>query len=182
MARTHRWRRTRRRPFSGESSSRRSTMNCECLLRGIEIVEGVGRPRPIRWLEWLAFWSQVTIAAVCRGSIRDMSLGPFQLRLSTIALYERRSIRRVGRRIESGQLRVVLSLASIAASRPLSRRVARAVIDETVGAQGPEDDPIAVVARGYSGECPIWSRPGTYEHTLRSVVVSLHAACHHAVT
>lgn len=129
--------------------------DCACLIEAVRRTEVSFRPIWIRMLEWLTFAAAVIARGAVRGELPDLSLGPYQIRLSTAAAFSDIELARVGRRILPGQARKACRAASAALVPARAKHFAARRIGEALQF-GRRDglSVIASVARTYAGELP----------------------------
>lgn len=125
---------------------------CECIVTSVADVERLGRPFTSRALEWLLFAASVAASRLLGVSIRDFSLGRYQIRLSTAARLVGIELQRKGRAIERNQAGVVVGLARAIAG-PLGPIGLRHRIGEALYyGQRDQLTIVRAVARSYAGE------------------------------
>lgn len=150
---------------------------CRCLVSAVELVEGAGRPRWWRCLEWFGLGTELIVSAAAGTAIRDYSIGRMQLRLTTVARLLEEPLAATGRAIAPHQTRAVLRMARHAGRRVTALQLAQLRLVEALQF-GQRDDlsiPTAV-ARTYGGELPVdHSRP--YARRLGEILAAMARTC-----
>jgi hypothetical protein len=159
--------------MQGERPADESPWRCDCALGGVEVLEGLARPRLLRMLEWVVLLGSIPRCWALRAPIPDMSLGPYQLRLSTIAM----ATGGIGAREHQISVsRWTFGLLRVALSRKQSAEVAWLVLAPCFTAAGTRGV-VARIASVYNGERPSAGRLGTYAHRLLIVVQAKARRC-----
>ncbi len=136
---------------------------CGCLISAVGDLEGFARGPLTQWFERSIVFTFARLARLgLIGKVPDLSVGPYQVRLSTAARLTGTPHSRDGRWLIA-EAHDILQLARSCVDRRRSSVIAAACIAEALE-RWPHLDPFAAVAIGYAGE----SLPrGPYQSRLR---------------
>jgi hypothetical protein len=153
-------------------------MECDCLTLAVRDVESFARGRLHRTLEKLVIYTLMAISRPFSGlaGVPDLSLGPYQLKVSTVAKFRSAPMSRQGRWLllerEAAQQVVAECFVEAQAAGHARRRIHEALeYGESVGM-----DRFAATAMLYSGELPTaFFNP--YQTRLRARYLVRHRRC-----
>jgi hypothetical protein len=152
--------------------------DCECLTLAVRDVESFARGRGHRAIERVVIRALIVLSRSRSGLVRlpDLSLGPYQLKVSTVARFHSIPIRQLGRwvRIEGEAARQVVAecFAEPLAAGHAKRRIREALeFGESIGL-----DPFAATAMVYSGELPT-ALFNPYQARIRVRYLIRHRSC-----
>jgi hypothetical protein len=130
---------------------------CDCLLMSVRDLETFARGELTRHVESLIVRAAIVTSSLTSRSVKvpDLSLGPYQLRLSTVARFLSVSFERDGKwlRMEKDDAARVASgcLTEATARMHARRRIGEALEEATIR----HLDPFAATAMVYAGELPL---------------------------
>jgi hypothetical protein len=155
--------------------------DCECLTFAVRDIESFARGRLTQALEYLVIRFLITVAG--RRSRRtheilvpDFSLGPFQLKLSTVARLRPLPFERDGRRIRLDRNDAITLVEACMTESTAFCYARRRIAEATAVRTSQRLDDFSAVALVYAGELPT-SRGTPYQTRLRVRFLMRHSAC-----